>query len=165
MLPDDIYDHYYDRPCEFCREQIDIDDQTDCDVCDKLVCEDCRESTECHICMAKLEEDEDIDIPIVCPECMNSCDACVGVSFHSACKAEHKKTCSTLGRAQRDVASITSAVDAKTREVGRAQRELAQLEDKLKGAISAAKSAQVQVDKKRRREANEQSTSPTARTP
>lgn len=119
---------------------------TNCDLCEKLMCDECRctYSLLCHVCTEKIDRDEDFgDIPDICQDCMESCADCA-VSFHPACQAEHSKTCNQQGRAQRGAASATKAVDEKEEEIRKMKCKLAELEVEL----GDAKNAKSKADKK-----------------
>jgi hypothetical protein len=143
-LPHDVWYHYYDRPCDFCEENIEMRDDdyggsAECEMCSKLMCEECKFEVTCHVCDKKIEENEDFDMPDICEECMDSCEACDGVHFHPSCKEEHLRTCNPQGRAQRVLASAEDDVDDKKAEVARLEKEL---EAKKKALVEAEKKLQ-----------------------
>jgi hypothetical protein len=140
MLPDDVWESYYDCPCEICEETIHWrdEDHGTCSICNLTMCEDCRNHCECHVCNEKGDEenyDDDWDFPNdVCKNCLKSCKTCK-VKFHQGnCKAEHKKKCSSKGRAERAYASAKEAVSDKEGEIERTKRQLATMEGELKSS-------------------------------
>ena len=116
----------------------------ECEKCQKLMCDECRNKVDCHVCQEKLDQDCDIDIPDICQECMKSCEACGGICFHPGCKAEHRETCNRQGRAQRAVAAAKAAVEDSESKVQQTKRKLAKQEAEL----TAAKKAKVKAVKK-----------------
>jgi len=151
MLPHDVWLHYYDRPCEICEHKICINNNEEvyeCDVCKKDMCEECvnNSQNDCHICVELMDRDEYSDVPDVCQECLETCEACQ-VSFHPGCKAAHRKTCHRMGRAKRDLASATAAVEEKTAEVRRTKQKLAKVEEELKAAKMDKEKAQKKLQK------------------
>ena len=145
MLPDDVWESYYDRPCEICEETIHWRDEDHgaCKICRKTMCEDCRCDCKCHVCNEKGDDegdnyDDDWDhIDDVCKNCLKSCKTCK-VQFHSGkCKAEHKKKCNSKGRAERAYASAREAVRNKEGEIAQTKRQLATMEGELRTAKKA----------------------------
>ena len=138
MLPDDVWDSYYDRPCDICDEEIRVrhEDEYQCEQCNQTMCEECVASVECHVCKEALEENEDYDgVPDICPECMVNCDKC-NVSFHPSCAAGHLATCHPAGRSLRKLKAAKAAVKANERGVRLAKRKLRELELELTHSIT-----------------------------
>mmetsp|Transcript_6580 Transcript_6580/g.13748 ORF Transcript_6580/g.13748 Transcript_6580/m.13748 type:complete len:163 (-) Transcript_6580:107-595(-) len=148
MLPDDVWYHYYDRPCEFCEEQVhhrEEDTWAYCAMCSKLMCEDCRDAIECHVCQDKLAEDEDasVDGSYLCQECIQSCGTC-NVNHHPNCRDRHAATCNELGRAKREADKAQEEVDDKESAIAHRKRQLRELEREL----ASAKKAKTKAEKK-----------------
>lgn len=145
MLPDDVWESYYDQPCDICEETIHWRDEEHgaCNICKKTMCEDCRCQNECHVCNEKGDDDGDNyddnwDFPDgVCNDCLESCETCK-VKFHGGkCKADHKKKCSSKGRAERAYTSAKEAVSDKKGKIEQTKRRLARMEGELETAKKA----------------------------
>jgi hypothetical protein len=137
MLPHKQWYNYYNRPCDVCEdEEINPrdDDIAECGGCGHLMCEDCAKFfTECDVCLAKFDEDEDVELDspsFMCTDCMESCGKCE-VSLHPSCMAENMKTCNLNGRAMRAVASAEKAVEEKEEAIQHTKRKLRILEQEL----------------------------------
>eukprot|EP00978_Attheya_sp_CCMP212_P027860 scaffold94411_cov47-Attheya_sp.AAC.1 len=142
MLPDDVWESYYDRPCEICEETIHWRDEDHgmCSICHKTMCEECRYNCECHVCNEKGDDegdnyDDDWDSTNnVCNNCIKGCKTCKVKFYPGKCKEEHKKKCNSKGRAERACVSAKKAVSDKEGEIERTKRQLATMEDELKTA-------------------------------
>ena len=136
MLPDEVWYHYYDYPCDICEEQIHVreEDPTSCSYCRNTMCEACYFGVDCHVC--KEAEDLGQDFPNeanVCPECMITCDRC-NVTFHPNCKRHHKMTCNPKGRAKRAMEKARDAVIDIEEKMEQAERNLEALKQQLMDA-------------------------------
>lgn len=150
MLPNDVWESYYDCPCDICEETIHWRDEEhgSCGMCESTMCEECHFHRQCQVCTDKEDDDDgnngdpDWDGPTdVCENCLESCETC-NVKFHSGkCKAEHKKHCSLKGRAKRAYATAKEAVLEKEVEIHRAKMHLATLESELENAKAAKRKA------------------------
>lgn len=89
MLPDDVYDSYYNEPCATCDDEIQWRED---DQCKDIMCLDCIGEAlgSCSVCSQILEEEEEhVDSPTLCQECLEACQNC-NLRFHPGCKDEHE---------------------------------------------------------------------------
>lgn len=152
MLPDDVWEHYYDQTCEVCHGTIPGRDQTveycNCAICGVLMCEDCITEAQvaCSVCQDKIEDgddDWDSDIDKVCVGCLESCTgADCDVKFHKGkCALEHPKTCNPRGRAKRECHATDTALFEAESRLFWAKRDLEAAEE----AVASAKKAKIEA--------------------
>lgn len=132
MLPHYQYKHYYDEMCGECEDKMVEQDEVyeeggHCGECDKVMCEDCREDSNCDVCQQKIEDDDGDcakDATAVCRSCLKKCRSCPGLKFHRSCRAEHKRSCNRLSRARRELAEVEEDIVYKERRIANLQGEL-----------------------------------------
>jgi len=135
-------EHYYcNEYCDVCKEQIhhcrgEVSMNCEGKGCDQFICEDCI-NYECHVCSELEERFGYADPPNMCSDCMESCEACEGVVFHSTCRRQHKKSCNPVGRAKRAVDTARDTIKEKKRQVAKTKRRLMELEEELRAAKKA----------------------------
>ena len=147
MLPHDVWDSYYDCPCERCDETISWrhEDHGSCSKCHTQLCEDCKYEAEssCDIC----KDDGNWNRSTVCLDCLKYCETCDVYLHEGQCEQKHARHCNEKGRARRDLETAKKNVEKMKSTVKSAEENLRLARQRLEESQSVKNKAQRRYSK------------------